>query len=64
MWVALPDFVFDTPEPLLIDSYINDSVKSLRNAGWEGDELYIASHSLGTVMVQDYLQKNPALFKG
>ena len=37
----------------------------MQAAGFTGDEQYVAAHSLGTVMAQDYvLKKAPKLFKG
>ena len=50
IWVGLPDFLFDIPEPILIDHYVSQTIKSLRAAGFTGDNIVIAGHSLGGVM--------------
>lgn len=62
--MGITDFVFDTPEPVLIEKYVQSALQGIHDAGFTGDEQYIAAHSLGTVMVQDYLLKSPKLFKG
>lgn len=54
VWVGLPTFLFDVPEPLLIDKYVKDTIAKLRDAGFSGDNIMLAGHSLGGVMAQDY----------
>jgi hypothetical protein len=49
-YVALPDFIFETPDPVLIEKYLNQAKKDLKDAGFSGNEFYIAAHSLGTVI--------------
>lgn len=58
IWVGLPEFIFDTPEPILIDSYVSKTIKKLEEAGFTGDNILIAGHSLGGVMTQKYAKKN------
>jgi len=48
--VGLPEFVFDAPEPILIDHYVEETLKDLRAAGFTGDKVVMAAHSLGGVM--------------
>ena len=50
-WVGIADFLFKTPEPLLIDKYITATIKALNDKGFKSNEIYVAAHSLGTVMV-------------
>ena len=64
IWVGLPKFILDVPEPILIDKYVSDTLKELANAGFTGDQVLIAGHSLGGVMSQDYAQKNKDTIKG
>lgn len=64
VWVGLPQFIFDTPEPILINGYVQDTIDALTKAGFTGDNIFIAGHSLGGVMTQDYAQKNKDLIKG
>jgi len=51
-WVGIPYFLFDTPEPLLINSVIDTAKTDLKSQGFpeEGGDFYLAAHSLGTVM--------------
>jgi len=64
IWVGIPEFIFDVPEPLLIDYYVDETIKSLRTAGFTGDNILIAGHSLGGIMTQDYANKNKDIIKG
>ena len=64
MYVGITDFLFSTPEPLLIDKYVGEVVTGLKDAGWNGKELYTAAHSLGSVMIQDCIKDHPDMFKG
>lgn len=63
-WVGAPEFVFDVPEPILIKSYVESTLKELKAHGFTGDNVYIASHSLGGVMSQDFVKSNSDLIKG
>lgn len=56
-YVGITDFVFDTPEPLLIDKYVDEVTAGLAAAGMQGTTYYMAAHSLGGVMAQDYAVK-------
>jgi hypothetical protein len=58
--------MFDTPTPYLVDGSINDAVKKVKAAGFTGDEWFLAAHSLGGLMSQDYISngsKDAAIFK-
>jgi hypothetical protein len=57
-WVGIPYFLFDTPEPLLINSVIDTAKADLKSQGFSGGEFHIAAHSLGTVMAQIYIQSD------
>ena len=63
-WVGIADFIFHLPEPFLIDHYINETQSALKSKGYKGDEFFAAAHSLGTVMLQNYIKKNPDVFRG
>lgn len=40
-------------------------IKELKDKhGFVGDKIYIAAHSLGGVMTQDFAKSNPNLIKG
>ena len=58
IWVGLPEFILDTPEPILIDHYVEDTIKKIQEAGFTGDHILIAGHSLGGVMAQKYAGSN------
>ena len=57
-WVGIPEFVFDAPEPVLIDHYVQETITELKKRGFTGDNIFMAAHSLGGVMSQDYVPKN------
>ena len=65
-WVGITNFVGSTPEPILMDHYMQETIKGVKSAGWTGDDIYVAAHSLGTVMAQDYIFNNTktSIFKG
>jgi hypothetical protein len=50
IWVGIPEFLFDAPEPVLIDHYVTDTINQLKKAGFTGDKILLAAHSLGGVM--------------
>lgn len=63
-YVGIPDFFFDVPNPLQIDSHIDQIKKDMKAAGFKGDKFYLAAHSLGTVVSQMYTIKHASDFKG
>jgi hypothetical protein len=50
LWVGLPEFVLDAPEPILIDYYVEETLIKMRSQGFKGDNIIMAGHSLGGVM--------------
>lgn len=69
-WIGIPDFWFDTPNPLQLDGHITSVIDKITANGFTGDNWFIAAHSLGGVMTQHFMQDKgsssyPAsLFKG
>jgi pimeloyl-ACP methyl ester carboxylesterase len=63
-WVGVPEFVFDAPEPILIDHYVEDTIKELKERGFTGDDIFLASHSLGGVFSQQFAKSHSDLVKG
>ena len=55
-YVAMPEFLFDAPEPVLIDHYVSNSIKKLKENGFTGDNIFMGAHSLGGVMSQKYVK--------
>ncbi len=47
--------MFDVPMPKFVDGSINASVSDLKKAGYTGDEWFLAAHSLGGFLIQDYI---------
>lgn len=62
--MGIPEFIFDTPEPILIDHYVSETLDKLKEAGFDGDNVFMAAHSLGGVFSQDYAKKNSDKIKG
>ena len=63
-WVGAPEFVFDAPEPVLIDHYVTETINELKKRGFTGDDIFIASHSLGGIMSQIFVKSHSDLIKG
>jgi len=64
VFVAIPDAVFDTPEPAVISGMISSSKTALLVNGFKGSKLIMAAHSLGTVMGGEYTKSHPSEFLG
>ena len=64
VWIGIPEFLGNTPEPLRIGADFNDTIKQLRDAGFTGDNILIAGHSLGGVMAQNYAKDHKDVIKG
>lgn len=59
MWVGIPEFTLNTPEPITIGSKIQQALKDLQAQGLPANaKIFYGGHSLGTVMIQDYLKNN------
>jgi len=61
--------LFDTPNPAQLGPFIQDTVDAINKNGFSGDNWFMAAHSLGGVMTQDWLDgsflgPNPDMFKG
>merc|ERR1719272_2127607 len=50
LWIGIPEFAFDVPEPVLIGHYVTETKEELEKHGFKGDNLFMAAHSLGGVM--------------
>ena len=61
LWVGIPDFTFDIPEPIEISEKVERVIKSLQMAGMNTTSIFFAAHSLGGISLQDYLYKNPSM---
>ena len=61
IWVGIPDFSLSTPEPLVIGSGISRTVKAMHDSGMDSNaKLFFTGHSLGGVILQDYLNNTPS----
>ena len=60
LWVGIPDFAFHTPEPIVISGGISRVLKNMSASGMNTTKIFYAAHSLGGIMLQDYLHSNPA----
>ena len=49
-FVSVPQFLFDTPEPMQTGSAFNSALSEIKKAGFTGDNVFLAGHSLGGVM--------------
>ena len=53
-WIGIPSLQYSKVETGLIDSYVQDAVSALGDKGYHGDNWFLAAHSLGGVMAQNY----------
>lgn len=65
--IAIPAFVADLPEPVQISSCVGRAIKALALPA--GAPIFAAGHSLGAVMIQDYVFRacrgpGPCMFPG
>ena len=58
VWVGIPDFAFDVPEPIVISGGIDRVLQSMKDSGMNATDIIFAAHSLGGVILQDYLNDN------
>jgi hypothetical protein len=60
LWIGLTEFPLNTPEPLLINSIMDSLFKQLLAEGFhytKNTPFFFAGHSLGGIMLQDYIFK-------
>jgi hypothetical protein len=54
VFVAIPHFMGDTPNPVVLNGDIKTALKDLAEAGYSGDKVFIGGHSLGGVFAQSW----------
>ena len=58
LWVGVPEFVLNTPEPAEYGFAFDGIIKRMKEAGMKADKTVIGAHSLGAVMSQIYLSSS------
>lgn len=61
LWVVLTEFIANTPEPLQIDSVMKSAFDELQRSGFtlgSTSNIFFAGHSLGGIMIEDYVLTN------
>eukprot|EP00301_Raphidiophrys_heterophryoidea_P016267 c25825_g1_i1.p1 GENE.c25825_g1_i1~~c25825_g1_i1.p1 ORF type:complete len:693 (+),score=141.58 c25825_g1_i1:108-2081(+) len=61
IWIGIPSLPLNTPTPVTIGGGINDVLKTMKAQGMENTINFYGGHSLGTVMLQDYITGHPEL---
>jgi hypothetical protein len=56
--VGIPDFLFDVPEPIVLSGGIDRILQSMKDSGMNTSDIFFAGHSIGGMMLQDYLSDN------
>lgn len=59
LWVGIPDFAFDIPEPIVISGGISRVLKNMTASGMNTSKIFFAAHLLGGIVLQNYLHDNP-----
>ena len=54
MWVGVPEFIDDTPEPAQFGSKVHSVERDMQKAGMNAKHSVLVAHSLGGVMTQIY----------
>ena len=47
IWIGVPEYISDTPEPAQFGSKVNDVLQRMEKAGMAANHTVIAAHSLG-----------------
>jgi hypothetical protein len=55
LWVGVPEYVANTPEPVQFGSKLKSVLKSMAAAGMNANRTVLVAHSLGGVMSQQYV---------
>jgi len=58
LWIGVPEYIQDTPEPVQFGSKVDDVLSRMEKAGMMANHTVISAHSLGGVMAQTYLASN------
>lgn len=65
LWVGIPEFPLDIPEPVVISGGVSRILQSMQNGGMpKTAKIFFIAHSLGGIILQDYLASNPSLAAG
>jgi len=54
LWIGLPSFLADTPEPLRLEANVDDVLSQMKSAGFNSTTIFFGAHSLGTVFLQTF----------
>ena len=65
IWVGIPEFLVNIPDPLAISEVIERILKSMNNSGMpKTAKIFFLAHSLGGIIIQDHLASNPTIAAG
>ena len=65
LFVGLPSFLLDTPDPLTISGDVDGVLSELHKQGLQADApLFVGGHSLGGIVVQNYAKGAASKFHG
>ena len=64
VWVGIPEYTLNVVEPLIIKGGIERVLKEMSDVGMKSDQVFLAGHSLGGVVLENYVQSYPDNIKG
>ncbi len=65
VYVGMPSFLLDTPDPLTIANDVDNVIAEMKKQGMADDAvLFIGGHSLGGIVVQNYSKGQASRFSG
>ncbi|XP_067654544.1 uncharacterized protein [Haliotis asinina] len=65
LWVAvLEEFIGDLPNPIQLSGAVTDAIAQLRKSGMTSNNVFLAGHSLGGVLVGNYGKSHANQLKG
>ena len=64
VWIGIPQFPLDIPEPLVLEGGIKRILEKLKEAGMNTTKVFYAGHSLGGAILQEYVKSKPTNVEG
>ena len=61
VWISIPKVFMDAPNSMTLPGLVRNALTELQEAGYNGDKVYLAGHSLGGVFLPDIVRSNDAM---
>jgi hypothetical protein len=64
LWIGIPDFTLDVPNPLEIGKEIQRILTDMKNMGMNTTTVFFAGHSLGGIVLEDWVNTSSSAVSG